>query len=365
MIIQPYNFNLAGRLQSNLVTSPIHAQMSSHVASNTLAFNTDFNQKYNHINMLSERGVMRTQQRLMSNPNYRGGRGIGVKNAWRYEQFDMEMGGSGSGGSWMFTKKDEIVTTGKAKGAEGHHAQNVADHPLEQSNPDNIIFFKDRKDHLQKGHGGDFHNESDMPMIDRKRMVRNTNTKRIIKNEIKGVGIAAIIGFGTTATMSYIIELSKNGISYETFKNASRTAAINGTIGAGFGIGSYLVYRGVELVADYAIKKMGIQLSEGALKGIKGGVAGGILIAGTSAYGYWQLRNEGYSVQDSLIETGIQSIFPTVTLALSLYGGPIGLTIGTVSTLGYMGYSLFMDNKIAKELILLQLELLYLRALKK
>lgn len=65
----------------------------------------------------------------------------------------------------------------------------------------------------------------------------------------------------------------------------------------------------LSLAADYAIKKMGIKLSEHALKGVKGSVAGGVLIAGTSVYGYLQLRKEGYSVQDSLIETGKQACF--------------------------------------------------------
>lgn len=364
MMLNPYNYSISGHLQNNLLASPMQAHLSSHYAANTNSLIHTYNDGITRLLRLSDKARMLTQQRLAADPNYTLGRGIGVKLAWEYEKLDFKLGGRGSE-KWMSPHKEEILTTGKISGAEGHHAQNVADHPVEQSNPFNIKFYKNREDHLNKGHGGDFHNESDMPMIDRHKMVKNTKNKSVVKNEFKGAGIAAIIGFGTAATISYIIELSKNGISYETFKNATRTAFINGAIGAGFGTGSYLVYRGIELAADYAIKKMGIKLSEHALKGVKGSVAGGVLIAGTSVYGYLQLRKEGYSVQDSLIETGKQAAFPTVTLVLSICGGPIGITISTISTLGYMGYSIFMDSKLAKEIIILQLELLYLRALNK
>ena len=56
----------------------------------------------------------------------------------------------------------EIKETGKVRGAEGHHQKNVADHPEDQGDPDNIKFYKSRKEHLEKGHNGDFHNSSDL-----------------------------------------------------------------------------------------------------------------------------------------------------------------------------------------------------------
>ena len=39
----------------------------------------------------------------------------------------------------------------KVRGAEGHHQKNVADHPEDQGDPDNIKFYKSRKEHLEKG----------------------------------------------------------------------------------------------------------------------------------------------------------------------------------------------------------------------
>ena len=361
MLFQPYNYSLSGQLQNNLIVSPIQAHTSSYCAAQTSNFNTEFNTGFSRLSRLSENGMIRTQQRLAADPTYKGGRSIGVKNAWRWEKFDVQMGGGGSE-NWMAAYKDEILETGKIKGAQGHHARNVAHHPEDQANSNNIIIYRDEKEHRIKGHNGDFHNESDMPMVDRQKMVRRTNTKRVVKNETIGAGIAAIIGFGTAASMSMIIELSKNGVSYESLKEASKLAIQNGFMGAGFGTVSYAIYRGVEVAVDYTIKKYAIQLSEKGLKGVKGGVAGGLIIAGTSIYNYVQMRNEGYSVQDSLFETGKQAAYPTATLALSLYfSGPIGVGIGILSTLGYMGYCYLnehWDQKLMEELLILQLDLM-------
>lgn len=360
-MLKPYNYSLSGQLQNSLLTSPVQAQLSFTHTANSQSFVNTYNTGISRLLRLTDKAKILTQKRLSADPSYTLGRGIGVKLAWEYEKLDFQLGGRGSE-KWMQPHKDELISKGRISGAEGHHAQNVADHPTKQSNPNNIKFYKNRESHLNQGHGGNFHNESDMPMIDRPKMVKNTRNKSIVKNELRGVGIAAIIGFGTTATMSYIIELSKNGVSYETFKEATTTATINGMVGAGLGVGTYLIHRGIGLATDYAVKKFGVQLSEQALKGVKGGVAGGLLIASTSVYEYWKLRKGGYCIQDSLIETGKQSAIPTVTLALSLYGGPVGKTIGIVTTLGYMVYSVyyeFMNQKLADELVKLQLELLY------
>ena len=362
MFFQPYNYSLSGQLQNNLIASPIHAQMSSYVAARTQNVIQTHASGLGRLMRLTEKARLLTQQRLAADPNYTLGRGIGVKLAWEYEKLDFQLGGRGSE-KWMSSHKEEILHEGKVVGAEGHHRQNVADHPVEQSNPNNIKFYKNKEDHLNQGHGGDFHNESDMPMVDRPKIVTKTRNKTIVKNELKGAGIAAIIGFGTAASMSMIIELSKNGVSYESLKEASKLAIQNGAMGAGFGAFSYAIYRGVEVAVDSVISKYAISLSEKGLKGVKGGIAGGLIILGSSTYSYIQMRNEGYSVQDSILETGKQATFPVATLAASLYfGGPIGAGIGAVSTLGYMGYSLlvdYLDKKFMEELLIFQLEFFY------
>lgn len=367
MKLQPYSYKLSGHLQTNLLASPMQAQLSSHIAANTQTVIHTYTEGITRLSRLTEKARLLTQQRLAANPDYTFGRGIGVKLAWEYEKLDFQLGGKGSE-KWMSKYKDEIIKTGKVSGAEGHHAQNVANHPIEQSNPNNIKFYQNREDHLNQGHGGDFHNESDMQMIDRRKKVTDTKNNTIKNNELMGVGIAALIGLGTAASMTLIIELSKNGISFKSLKEASKLALLSGAYGAGMGTVSYGIYRLAELAVDYSMKKGAIQLSGHALKGLKAGIAGGVLIAGTSTYGYLQLRKEGYSVQDSLIETCKQASLPTVSLALGFLPPPFGPILSVGSAIGLIGYSIYseyLESRVAEDILIYQLELLYLKAMHK
>ena len=122
------------------------------------------------------------------------------------------MGGRGSS-DWDDAQCQEIKETGKVRGAEGHHQKNVADHPEDQGDPDNIKFYKSRKEHLEKGHNGDFHNSSDAPKIDKDKMLKKTNSKRVFRNEIKGIGIAAAIGIGVGFTIGFAVSLAQTGVT--------------------------------------------------------------------------------------------------------------------------------------------------------
>lgn len=63
-------------------------------------------------------------------------------------------------------KKKELEQTGKVKGYEGHHINNVKDHPEMAGNPDNITFVT-RREHLD-AHGGNFRNKTEGLFVNRK-----------------------------------------------------------------------------------------------------------------------------------------------------------------------------------------------------
>ena len=65
------------------------------------------------------------------------------------------------------TRKERIAKeNGKIKGYEGHHINNVKDHPELARNPDNIKFLKGRREHLDE-HGGNFKNKTSGDLINR------------------------------------------------------------------------------------------------------------------------------------------------------------------------------------------------------
>lgn len=79
-----------------------------------------------------------------------------VAEAWRQERILVEKHGNGQR-NWTEAEKKELLETGKVRGYEGHHINDVSNNPKLAGNPDNIKFVKGRKEHLQE-HGGSFKN---------------------------------------------------------------------------------------------------------------------------------------------------------------------------------------------------------------
>lgn len=67
---------------------------------------------------------------------------------------------------WTDAQKAELLKTGRVKGFEGHHINNVEAHPDLAATPDNIKFVDGRIEHLQE-HNGNFQNPTTGLMLDR------------------------------------------------------------------------------------------------------------------------------------------------------------------------------------------------------
>jgi len=89
--------------------------------------------------------------------NIKSQRQSAVKKAWKQEKEIIESTGNGSR-KWNGVEKQEIQETGKAQGYEGHHINNVKDHPNQAGNPANVEFVT-RKEHLNV-HQGNFKNKT-------------------------------------------------------------------------------------------------------------------------------------------------------------------------------------------------------------
>ena len=87
-----------------------------------------------------------------------------VRDAWKAEKELVEKTGQGTR-KWSQSEIQELLETGKVKGYEGHHINNVKDHPELAGNPDNITFLN-KSEHLSK-HGGNFRNETHGDLLDR------------------------------------------------------------------------------------------------------------------------------------------------------------------------------------------------------
>ena len=79
-----------------------------------------------------------------------------VRKAWDLEYENVANGGKGVSRIWSDSEMDELLTTGKVKGYQGHHMKSVKGYPHLAGDPHNIQFLT-KSEHL-KAHGGNFRN---------------------------------------------------------------------------------------------------------------------------------------------------------------------------------------------------------------
>ena len=83
-------------------------------------------------------------------------RASAVRKAWRLEYENVASGGKGISREWNQLEINELLTTGKVKGYQGHHMKSVKGYPGLAGAPHNIQFLT-RSEHL-RAHGGNFRN---------------------------------------------------------------------------------------------------------------------------------------------------------------------------------------------------------------
>lgn len=267
---------------------------ASRIGTVVTGYNAQFQSFYSSLNANRTDLANKLSNHLSSNPTYTGMRNDGVSLAWDYEKADIEMGGKGSN-NWNRAERQEIMDNGSVRGSEGHHQKNVADHPKDQANPDNIKFYRDRQEHLNEGHDGNWQNSTDAPMIDKNKMLQRTNTKRIIKKELQGVGLVAAVSFGIGASIEIIATLAIEGISAESVKASLINGAKAGLKSAAIGIGTYAITRIVSSVLQ-RVFHLGQAFAQGSAVVIVGiGFAIGEFVL---------LKKQGYSTKDAALSAG-------------------------------------------------------------
>ena len=281
--------------------------------STTNGYNAQLNEYLIKLNTLRARAAQRYN---LSSPN-QAARNMGVKRAWMYEKADIEMGGSGSA-NWSAEEKAQILKHDSVRGAEGHHQQNVSDHPEQQANPDNIKFYKTKDEHLQDGHDGNWDNESNKPLTDKNKMLEKSNSKRVFKNELKGLGLAVAIGSAVGLTIGFITTLAQSGITPDTLKLATieglKSGAESGMLSAvGYGIGEV-----TSQAISGVLKNTGITIAENISKMVNMVVVGALTIVVFSTYQFIKLKLKGVATREALIQTGKQALFSLSLLAVSI-----------------------------------------------
>lgn len=326
-------------------------------ATTTNSYNTQLENFLNILNAQRDKLAAKVAQGLANDPSYTGARGDGVSLAWKYEKADIIMGGRGSE-NWNPEEQQQINDNinidgdnvkGGVRGAEGHHQKNVADHPEDQADPDNIKFYRSKKEHLEQGHGGDFHNETDGPKTDKNAMLKKTNSKRVFRNELRGIGIAAAIGIGVGFTIGFAVTLAQSGITPDSIKtafvNGAKSGAESGILSViGHGIGRTIGETAVASVTGL-LENLGIEVTENISKMCGMGVVGMMTISVFSVYQFVKLKLNGVTTHDALAQVGKQAMFSLSLLAVSIvaqgvWGGHAGIIVSISIGIICIAYSL-------------------------
>ncbi|KLU64455.1 hypothetical protein DEAC_c36570 [Desulfosporosinus acididurans] len=364
----PRNTLSMADVNTSAFTVSLQATNTFTAISTTNGFNAQFNEIFTRLSSLRATYQQQVNNALSNDPNFtsQSMRNKGVSLAWQYEKAELEMGGSGTR-HWTDAEKQDILKTGKVEGAEGHHINNVHAHPKDQANPDNVNFARDRQEHKDM-HGGDFRNDTEGKMYDRDQRLKDVNHKRVFKNEIAGVGIAAAIGLGMGFTIGFVVTLAQAGVSTESAKLAAIAGAKAGIEGAGLGVVNHLISRSIGEIATGALQgvlgNIGITVTENVSKMCKMGVVGGLAIVVFSVYQFTKLKIMGYNTKECIIRVGKQAAFSITLLVVSIvaqgfWGGAAGIIVSMSVGFVVLIYKTSMsihDKNIAKRIHIYTIE---------
>lgn len=303
-------------------------------------YNAQFNEIFQRLSVLRDSTQQSLNTVLATDPTSTSLRNKGIEGAWTYEKAEIEMGGSGTR-DWSPAQRQELLDNSSVRYFEGHHINSAAAHPELQANPDNIKFLEEHRDgngvreHFDE-HGRNWRNPTEGPLIDRDKRLIDTNSSRVFKNELVGIGAAAAIGLGIGFTIGFVVTLAQSGVSPESIRYASIAGAKAGFQGAAFGVVNHMLARSVGELASKALQgvlqNIGVSVTDNIIRMCNMGVVGFMAIAVFSVYQFAKLRLMGYGTKECLIRVGKQAAFSTAVLIVSIiaqgiWGGPYGIVV--------------------------------------
>ena len=352
-----------GIVNPMLMAVPMQSANAFSVMQVTNNYNAQCDYFRNSISSKVTQWTNRLNAKLLQNPCFTGYRQYGRELAWRYEQAEIIMGGKGTV-KWTRSQVQEILQIDfkhkcSVRGYEGHHLKSVATHPEEQVNPNNIAICS-HDDHFNKFHERNWRNQTDKPITEnRDERLLKINKRRVGKNELSGVGIAAVIGFATGASIGFIVTLAQNGLSPESFKLAAIEGGKVGLEGMAFGVIGHIASRTLGEMATGAMTglfaNMGVELTENLMKACNMGVVGAVIIVTSSIYQYVRLRRAGCSTEECFARIGKQALVSVSSLAVmimvqaSFGSGPaaiVGISISAIA-LSYSLYQAYHNKLLA------------------
>jgi hypothetical protein len=277
----------------------------------------NFAQKREWLNSTNERNL------VLNSSDY-SLRDDAVREAWKYEQKNVELGGDGITHSWTDSEKRELIETGRVSGYDGHHINDVSTYPELQADPNNITFLT-KEEHIL-AHNGNFRNYTNGEVIDKIDNLGNVHSDGLAMFDIALYSLA--IG-AVPFTIELLVRAYKNNLSYNDLRNMginNLKTVVQGTTVMG---GALLIDNFFDCI-DYI---SGLFIARGFFR-------------------FSQNILNGANIQTALFNTGKSLIFPTfIYMTVTFFHIP-GVLIVSLLISGNIIYKFFkIEDKSERYII--------------
>ena len=259
---------------------------------------------------------------------------------------------------------------------EIHHRTSISSDPTQQSNIDNLDTLNttqhDAK-HTDPDTGKiNYRRKLTETPLDRKAELKALNEKRVIKENLTGLGVAVAIGFGTGFAIGFIVSLAQNGINPNSMKYAFVAGAKQGITSGVMASSSFAIGKTVGAMASKALTKsikslVSANTAEKTMHKIVElcdmGSVGALVTIAFAVYEFSKLKHLGYSTRESLLRAGKSAALSFSILLISMvavWAGAPGIAVSIVAGIVMTGFSVakvFHDKKICKQITHYSIEL--------
>lgn len=230
---------------------------------------------------------------------------------------------------------------------EFHHRESISSNPNNQSLADNVdaLYTSDHDaKHIDQETGKiDYRKPVYEEKLNRIGEMETGNKRRVLANELHGLGLAVAIGFGASFTMSFISEIAQRGISNKQMNDiVFNSVAIGAESGLVAGA-TYIPGRAV----THAMVNLGLDLESNFGSVLNSFAVGVLSTAIVCTYQYVKLRASGCSSSDAfgaVRKTALSSLslltisIIVQTLTNSNY---VGIIVSTAVGIMYFSFSLY------------------------
>ena len=233
---------------------------------------------------------------------------------------------------------------------EFHHRTSISSDPTKQSIADNVEPLKtskhDAKHTDPKTNKVNYQNQVNEKPLNRQKDMQHGNKKRVLDNELRGLGTAVAIAAGIGLTVGFITTLARAGVSPESIKAAAVNGAKGGAEAGAMAAVGYSIGRTIgEKATQTILSNIGVTATENIAKMVNMGAVGVLTISVFSVYQFAKLKMCGVATKEALVQVGKQAVVSLSILALSIaaqgvYGGAAGIIVSTGAGLILITYSI-------------------------